>query len=517
MIDPVYTTTLIIGGSTHKYAFTALPNEILADQSMDLSVTITNADSSPYDLSGATAEFFCTARNVSGLIPTNLGSATLSDSGSGTVDTVSIVLPKDGIPDFLGSYSPTRTGSSVFYFQIQDADSYIQVYQYVNVTASDFSGDGSGNIELPSSSLLYTPVDGADWPDPDPTTVEEGLDELADRVQTIEDNPSAGDMQKAVYDPQNINSDSFDRNSMTGSQLASTISDLSTAIDSSTGVSGTVTVHSDVSDAGAGIIPSSQTNIDITNNTSHVSSSTNPHNVTPSQVQNDQAIWNADKIHDLDLPIPQGATDDDKVLTYDDATTSWVLATQAGAGTGENNDLSLDAGATGETIRVSKSGSDIIIKGIAGANNASVSTVGSDIVVDVIDSAEGVRGAIAIANASDMSTGTDDTRAVSPVKLETKLSDYQPKALTIKTTTGVYSLIPGDLGTIVKIDNDLTLPVLSTGYNLFVYNTSASAVSLITSGTTIDNTADTQIKANGSISVVYLDSTTVIVDGNTEV
>ena len=517
MIDPVYTTTLIIGGSTHKYAFTALPNEILADQSMDLSVTITNADSSPYDLSGATAEFFCTARNVSGLIPTNLGSATLSDSGSGTVDTVSIVLPKDGIPDFLGSYSPTRTGSSVFYFQIQDADSYIQVYQYVNITASDFSGDGSGNIELPSSSLLYTPVDGADWPDPDPTTVEEGLDELADRVQTIEDNPSAGDMQKAVYDPQNINSDSFDRNSMTGSQLASTISDLSTAIDSSTGVSGTVTVHSDVSDAGAGIIPSSQTNIDITNNTSHVSSSTNPHNVTPSQVQNDQAIWNADKIHDLDLPIPQGATDDDKVLTYDDATTSWVLATQAGAGTGENNDLSLDAGATGETIRVSKSGSDIIIKGIAGANNASVSTVGSDIVVDVIDSAEGVRGAIAIANASDMSTGTDDTRAVSPVKLETKLSDYQPKALTIKTTTGVYSLITGDLGTIVKIDNDLTLPVLSTGYNLFVYNTSASAVSLITSGTTIDNTTDTQIKANGSISVVYLDSTTVIVDGNTEV
>ena len=176
MIDPVYTTTLIIGGSTHKYAFTALPSEILADQSMDLSVTVTNSDNTPYDLSGATAEFFCTARNVTGLVPTALGSATLSDSGSGTVDTVSIVVPKDGIPDFLGEYSPTRTGSSVFYFQIQDADSYIQIYQYTNVTASDFSGNGSGNIELPASSLLYTPADGADWVDPDPTTVEEGLD-----------------------------------------------------------------------------------------------------------------------------------------------------------------------------------------------------------------------------------------------------------------------------------------------------------------------------------------------------
>jgi len=92
MIDPIYTDTLIIGGSGHKYAFTAFPNELLADQSLNVSITITEADGSPYDLSSATAVFYCTARNVSGLIPTNLGNATLSDSGSGTVDTVSIVL-----------------------------------------------------------------------------------------------------------------------------------------------------------------------------------------------------------------------------------------------------------------------------------------------------------------------------------------------------------------------------------------------------------------------------------------
>lgn len=517
MIDPVYTTTLIIGGSTHKYAFTALPNEILADQSMDLSVTITNADSSPYDLSGATAEFFCTARNVSGLIPTNLGSATLSDSGSGTVDTVSIVLPKDGIPDFLGSYSPTRTGSSVFYFQIQDADSYIQVYQYVNITASDFSGDGSGNIELPSSSLLYTPVDGADWPDPDPTTVEEGLDELADRVQTIEDNPASGDMQKAVYDPQVIEADAFDRNNMTGSQLASTISDLSTEIDNSTGVSGTVTIHSDVSDAGAGVIPSSQTNVDIVNNTAHVASSSNPHNVTPAQVGNDTAQWNANQIQGVDAPTPAGVADDQKAIVYDDATGDFILATMPGQGGGEVNDLSLDAGATGETIRVSKVGTDIIVKGIAGANNASVSTVGSDIVVDVVDSAENVRGAIAIANSATVTVGTDDTQAVTSQKLQTKLADYQSKAPEVKTTTGAYSLVVSDISKLVVIDGDLTLPVLTTGYNLFIYNTSVSNVNLLTSGTTVDNTTDSQIKSKGSISVFYLDSTTVIVDGNTEV
>lgn len=516
MIDPVYTNTLIIGGSTHKYAFTALPNEILADQSMDLSVTITNADSSPYDLSGATAEFFCTARNVSGLIPTNLGSATLSDSGSGTVDTVSIVLPKDGIPDFLGSYSPTRTGSSVFYFQIQDADSYIQIYQYVNVTASDFSGDGSGNIELPSSSLLYTPADGADWPDPDPTTVEEGLDKLADRVQTIEDNPASGDMQKAVYDPQVIEADAFDRNNMTGTQLASTISDLSTEIDNSTGVSGTVTIHSDVSDAGSGVIISATERTNLSSATSHVASSSNPHNVTPAQLGNDTAQWNANQIQGVDAPTPVGVADDQKAIVYDDATGDFILATMPGQGGGEVNDLSLDAGATGETIRVSKVGTDIIIKGVLGANNASVSTVGSDIVIDVVDSAENVRGAIAIANSATVSTGTDDTQAISPLKLKNTLSNYQGLTADINSTSGAYTLLAGDEGKDIFIDNTLTIPVLTAGYQVTVRNDSASAVGFTLSGTTSPNNSDTQISAYGTIAVLYQNTTTVWIDGNTE-
>ncbi len=516
MIDPVYTTTLIIGGSTHKYAFTALPNEILADQSMDLSVTITNADNSPYDLSGATAEFFCTARNVSGLIPTNLGSATLSDSGSGTVDTVSIVLPKDGIPDFLGSYSPTRTGSSVFYFQIQDADSYIQVYQYVNIMASDFSGDGSGNIELPSSSLLYTPADGADWVDPDPTTVEEGLDELADRVQTIEDNPASGDMLASVYDPQTIGADAFDRNNMTGTQLASTISDLSTEIDNSTGVSGTVTIHSDVSDAGSGVIISATERTNLSSATSHVASSSNPHNVTPLQIGSDISQWNANQIQGFNAPIPVGAGDQDKVIAYDDVTGEFILATQLGAGGGESNDLVIDAGATGEFIKTSKVSSDIFVKGIAGANNASVSTVGSDIVVDVIDSAENVRGAIAIANSATVSTGTDDTQAITPLKLKNTLSNYQGLTADINSTSGAYTLLAGDEGKDIFIDNTLTIPVLTAGYQVTVRNDSSSAIGFTLSGTTSPNNSDTQISAYGTIAVLYQNTTTVWIDGNTE-
>ena len=515
MIDPVYTTTLIVGGSTHKYAFTALPTEILADQSMDLSVTITNSDNTPYDLSGATAEFFCTARNVSGLVPTNLGSATLSDSGSGTTDTVSIVLPKDGIPDFLGEYTPTRTGSSVFYFQIQDADSYIQIYQYVNVTASDFSGDGSGNIEIPSSSLLYTPAVDADWPDPDPTTVEEGLDDLAERVQDIEDNPAVGDMLKSVYDSQGIESDAFDRANMTGTQLASTISDLSTEIDASTGVSGTVTIHSDVSDAGAGVIPSAQTNTDIIDNTAHRNSSANPHSVTPLQIGSTTAQWNADQIQGYDAPIPTGAGDDQKAIVWDDTAGQFQLATMPGAsGTGEINDLNLLG--TGEDIRVSKVGSDINTKGFTATGTLSVSTVSNDIQYTLPASAEGVVGALAIANSADTTTGTDDTKAITPKKLQDKLADYLTKTAESKTTSGAYTLLAGDEGTNVYIDNTLTIPVLTADYQVTVRNDNASAVAITLSGTTAKNTTDTQIAGYGTVTILYQSTTVVWIDGNTE-
>ena len=101
----------------------------------------------------------------------------------------------------------------------------------------------------------------------------------------------------------------------------------------------------------------------------------------------------------------------------------------------------LDAGATGEFIKTSKVSFDIFVKGILGANNASVSTVGTDIVIDVVDAIEGTRGAIAIANAGDMSTGTDDTKAVTPAKLESRLVDFLTKTGVSKSVSGPYTLL----------------------------------------------------------------------------
>jgi len=385
-----------------------------------------------------------------------------------------------------------------------------------NVIVIDKEHVGTGDaLILDASNLTYTPADPADW-DVVPTLMNEGLDELADRVQTIEDNPASGDMLASVYDPQTIGADAFDRNNMTGTQLASTISDLSTEIDNSTGVSGTVTIHSDVSDAGSGVIISATERTNLSSATSHVASSSNPHNLTPLQIGSDISQWNANQIQGFNAPIPVGAGDQDKVIAYDDVTGEFILATQLGAGGGESNDLVIDAGATGEFIKTSKVSSDIFVKGIAGANNASVSTVGSDIVVDVIDSAENVRGAIAIANSATVSTGTDDAQAITPLKLKNTLSNYQGLTADINSTSGAYTLLAGDEGKDIFIDNTLTIPVLTAGYQVTVRNDSSSAIGFTLSGTTSPNNSDTQISAYGTIAVLYQNTTTVWIDGNTE-
>lgn len=385
-----------------------------------------------------------------------------------------------------------------------------------NVIVIDKNHVGTGDaLILDASNLTYTPADAANWT-VTPTLMNEGLDELADRVKTIEDNPASGDMQASTYDPQNIALDAFDRNNMTGTQLASTISDLSTAIDASSGVSGTVTIHSDVSDAGSGAIISTAERSNLSTAFAHVSSIANPHNVTPTQLGNTTAQWNANQIQGVDAPIPAGASDDQKAIVYDYASGDFVLATMPGASGGEANDLSLDAGATGEDIRSSKVGSDIFVKGILGANNASVSTVGSDIVIDVVDAIENTRGAIAIANAGDMSTGTDDTKAVTPAKLETRLVDFLTKTGTSKSVSGPYTLLSGDKGTNLYIDDTLTIPVLTADYQITIRNKSASAVSFTLSGVTAENTSDTQIAGKGTITIYYEDTTKVWIDGNTE-
>ena len=68
----------------------------------------------------------------------------------------------------------------------------------------------------------------------------------------------------------------------------------------------------------------------------------------------------------------------------------------------------------------------------------------------------------------------------------------------------------------IFIDNNLTIPVLTAGYQVTVRNDSSSAIGFTLSGTTSPNNSDTQISAYGTIAVLYQNTTTVWIDGNTE-
>jgi hypothetical protein len=92
-----------------------------------------------------------------------LGAGVLSDSGSGTTDTVTFTVTKDQIPDELGNLPATKNGNSVFYCILEDADTKLQFYQTVNVLDQDFQLTGensvSDNIILAGGNDLGTVID----------------------------------------------------------------------------------------------------------------------------------------------------------------------------------------------------------------------------------------------------------------------------------------------------------------------------------------------------------------------
>lgn len=384
-----------------------------------------------------------------------------------------------------------------------------------NVAVIDKNHVGSGDaLIIDASNLTYTPETPANWTVV-PTLMNEGLDELAERVQAIEDNPSTGDMTKAVYDPQSVEGDAFDLANMTGLMTHDKISDFDAEVSANTDVTGSVTAHSDVSSAGRGSMITTAEGDTIASVDTHINNENNPHNVTPLQVGNTTPQWYASHIQSTPIDDPILATDQ-YVATWDSSTSTVKWVSPPGLGGGESNDIQIDPSATGQDLRITKTGSTIFIKGILGANNASVTTVGDDIVIDVVDSAENVRGAIAIANTATVTAGVDDTQAVTSSKLQAKLGDYSSRLITTNDTTGVYTMLQGDNDTAVFIDDTVTLPVLLAGTNFAIRNKSASQVTITLSGTNCANSTDLNIAGYGTVGVLYNTTTEVWIDGNLE-
>ncbi len=153
MDDPIFTSNNVVGGSSANYTFSAMSREIHSNQSFILIQTFTEADGGlPFDISAATSTLFVSAYKNT-LDPFPLTSGVLSDSGGGTIDTVTFTVPKDLIPTTLGTFPQRYGGNSVFFYILEDADSVLEFGQGVNVIDPSYSLTGEVD---PSSSTITT-------------------------------------------------------------------------------------------------------------------------------------------------------------------------------------------------------------------------------------------------------------------------------------------------------------------------------------------------------------------------
>jgi hypothetical protein len=152
MEDPKYNASIKVGSKESSYSFLAFPRGVTgglqASQSFILQLTFTDEQSpgQPFDISGATATLYCSGYNVTDYPETILGAGVLSDSGSGTTDTVTFTVTKDQIPDDLGNLPTSKTGNSVFYCILEDADTKLQFYQSLNVLDEKFQLTGANSV-----------------------------------------------------------------------------------------------------------------------------------------------------------------------------------------------------------------------------------------------------------------------------------------------------------------------------------------------------------------------------------
>ena len=177
MEDPKYTASVSIGGAennTTDYETDCMGDRIHADQSFILQYTLTDGnDAGAFDIATATATLYVTAYKNAEFTPVSLAGGVLTDSGSGTTDRVTFTVAKDLIPDELAAFPLRTPGNAVFYAIISDADSKIEIVNFVNVYDDSYGltseAQPGANTIVPKGNDLGTVTDYTVTTPPTPT------------------------------------------------------------------------------------------------------------------------------------------------------------------------------------------------------------------------------------------------------------------------------------------------------------------------------------------------------------
>lgn len=153
------------------------------------------------------------------------------------------------------------------------------------------------------------------------------------------------------------------------------------------------------------------------------------------------------------------------------------------------------------------------------ANNiVSVQLSGQDVVITVQPADEATVGASRFATDAEVKAGALNTVGVSPLNL---LSNFIPRKAELGAApAGSRTLLASDEGKGVRADNTVVFPVLTEGFQCFVYNITASAITMdltaLSASYINGEEAHTKISPRGMISVLYDSTNVAYINGATE-
>jgi hypothetical protein len=362
MEDPAYTATVTVGGNGSSYRFDAFSKDIHSNQSFSLALTLQKpSGGGAFDISGSTATLYVTAYNNADYPETILASGVLSDSGSGTTDTVTFTVVKDLIPEDLGGFPQRNGGNSIFYGILSDADSVLELGEGVNVIDSQYGGTGTvapgagsiitqgndlGNVvnittTTPPTATLNTAyivaagATGAWSGQDDNLAIGNGADWL---FTTPVDGNFVFDEDSNLQTRYNAGAWSVDADLVTSvhGRIGAVVSAAGDyTADQITNVPAGNIVAVEVQAAITeldGQDTTQQVTIDL-NSAHRVTTSGNPHSVTASDVGNTTAQWNANQLLGKVIDSAAATPSNGDILSYNGSSGEWENGPAGGGGT----------------------------------------------------------------------------------------------------------------------------------------------------------------------------------------
>lgn len=339
------------------------------------------------ETSGGFAISFESTLDGSLLTDADLISMSVTQKGSNIQNEYNANWAKDTIPASFATFDFDKSGAIAFYVAMEDGDDFYQPVQQINVRDDDFIGQGGA---IPSNATyVYNPNDPNKWlriASSSPVSISEGMDKLiaknfsdfgmvlgqqtappgspADNDAYVVLSPATGlwagqEQQIATWSStlaawafSNVHKDWDVVRDDSDSQLyrfngSGPTWDIVTAsialpVDDTTELvrdpgDNTKTMRIDVGAVATGntrvlTMPNNDVNlVDIAAANSHIANTSDPHNVTATQVGKDTAQWNADKLQDIDIVDLSGISNG-QVLAFNGSSGDFEPVANGGAG-----------------------------------------------------------------------------------------------------------------------------------------------------------------------------------------